>query len=422
MTAFLECSEARVVVSRQDVVLGHDSCGSSVVDEFPADDLSREVYCILGLPIDAIDLPGVLRRINFASGNSSSLFLSTPNLNYLINSHANPEFRELLLLSDLCPADGVPIVWLGRLLGAPIKSRVAGSDILAAAKTIRTSEQRLKLFLFGGAEGVAAAASRAFNAARDGVVCVGSLYPGFGSVEELSNDEIIDTINSSGADFLVVSLGANKGQAWLTRNYRRLQIPVRAHLGAALNFEARTVKRAPIIVRKLCLEWLWRVKEEPHLWRRYWNDGVSLLRLLNVKVLPLVIHRFVRRKAYLKRLVVDVAVHDELTVNLKICGAATSNNIDRIEAAFRAALSTGKRIVIDFCAASAVDARFLGLLLMVRKRAARDNTKVTLRGLSPGLKRQFRLNGAEFLLEADNSTEPDAILDFPQTSPKTSAA
>ncbi len=422
MTAFLECSETRVVGSRRGVVLAHESCMSSVADEFPADELSREVYCILGLPIDAIDLPSVLRRINFASANSSPLFLSTPNLNFLINSHANSEFRQSLLLSDLCPADGVPIVWLGRLLGAPIKGRVAGSDILAATKTFRTSEQPLRLFLFGGAEGVAAAASRALNAARNGVVCVGSFYPGFGSVEELSNDEIIDTINSSGADFLVVSLGANKGQAWLTRNYGRLQIPIRAHLGATLNFEAGTVKRAPIIMRKLCLEWLWRVKEEPYLWRRYWHDGVILLRLLNFHVLPLIIHRFVRRKAYLKPLAVDAAVHDELTVNLKVCGAATSSNIDGIEAAFRAALSTRKRIVIDFSAVSAVDARFLGLLLMFRKRADRDNTKVTLRGLSSGLKRQFRLNGAEFLLEADNSTEPDVILGFPQASAKTSAA
>ena len=273
MTTFLECSEARVVGSRRDVVLARDGCVCSVVDEFPADDLSREVYCILGLPIDAIDLPSVLRRINFASANSLPLFLSTPNLNFLINSHANSEFRQSLLLSDVCPADGVPIVWLGRLLGAPIKGRVAGSDILAATKTIRTPEQPLKLFLFGGPEGVAAAASRALNAARNGVVCVGSFYPGFGSVEELSNDEIIDTINSSGADFLVVSLGANKGQAWLTRNYHRLQIPIRAHLGATLNFEAGTVKRAPIIMRKLCLEWLWRVKEEPYLWRRYCHDG-----------------------------------------------------------------------------------------------------------------------------------------------------
>lgn len=422
MTAFLECSESRVVDSQRDVVLGDDCCVSSVVDEFPTDDLSREVYCILGLPIDAIDLPSVLSRINLASANSSPLFLSTPNLNFLINSHANSEFRQSLLLSDLCPADGVPIVWLGRLLGGPIKGRVAGSDILAATKTIRTSEQPLKLFLFGGAEGVAAAASRALNAARNGVLCVGSFYPGFGSVEELSNDEIIDTINSSGADFLVVSLGANKGQAWLTRNYHRLQIPIRAHLGATLNFEAGTLKRAPIIMRKFCLEWLWRIKEEPYLWRRYWHDGVILLRLLNFHVLPLVIHRFVRRKAYLQSLMVEVAVHEEHTVNLKICGAATSNNIDGIEAAFRVALSTKKRIVIDFSATSAVDARFLGLLFMFRKRAHRDSTKVTLRGLSSGLKRHFRLNCAEFLLEADNSTKPDAILGFPQTSAKTSAA
>src|ERR1700735_2216595 len=98
MTTFLDCSETRVVGSRRDVVLSHDGCVASVVNEFPADDLSREVYCILGLPIDAIDLPSVLRRINFASANSSPLFLSTPNLNFLINSHANSEFRQSLLL------------------------------------------------------------------------------------------------------------------------------------------------------------------------------------------------------------------------------------------------------------------------------------------------------------------------------------
>ncbi len=416
MTAFLECSETRVVGSRRGVVLVHDSCVSSVVDELPAEDLSREVYCILGLPIDVIDLPSVLRRINFASANSLPLFLSTPNLHFLINSHANSEFRQSLLLSDLCPADGVPIVWLGRLLGAPIKGRVAGSDILAATKTVRTSQQPLKLFLFGGAEGVAAAASRALNAVRNGVVCVGSFYPGFGSVEELSNDEIIDTINSSGADFLVVSLGANKGQAWLTRNYHRLQIPIRAHLGATLNFEAGTVKRAPIIMRKLCLEWLWRVKEEPYLWRRYWHDGSVLLGLLYSQVLPLVIDRFIKRNLYLMPLVVDTVVHGENSVNFKICGAATGNNINKIASAFRAGITTAKHIVIDFSETCAVDARFLGLLLMLTKRADCSNTKVNLVGLSSELKRYFRLNGAEFLLEPDIGTETDAMLGIAKAS------
>ena len=273
MTAFFECSETGVVGSRQDVVLSHNSCGSSVVDEFPVDDLSREVYCILGLPIDAIDLPAVLRRINFASANSTPLFLSTSNLNYLLIVMRIQIPKEVSASqSHLCPADGVPIVWLGRLLGAPIKGRVAGFHFCRDEVSL-SLEQRLKVFLFGGAEGVAAGSFACLKRCTDGLCGLGSFYPGFGSVEELSNDEFIDTVNSSGADFLVVSLGANKGQAWLTRNYRRLTISIRAHLGATLNFEARTVKRAPIIMQKLCLEWLWRVKEEPYLWRRYWHDG-----------------------------------------------------------------------------------------------------------------------------------------------------
>ena len=134
---------------------------ASPSDQGAWDDLSREVYCVLGMPIDLIDLTGVLGRIDFAAATASTLFLSTPNLNYLVHCLSDLEFRDSMLLSDLSPADGMPIVWLGRLLGVPIKERVAGSDIFAALKALRDPEQPLKLFLFGGNEGVAAAASAA---------------------------------------------------------------------------------------------------------------------------------------------------------------------------------------------------------------------------------------------------------------------
>src|SRR5207244_10946213 len=101
----------------------------------------------------------------------------------------------------------------------------------------------------------------------------GVLDPGFGSVEEMSRDHIIDKVNAGAADFLAVSLGAKKGQLWLHRNHQRLTIPVRAHLGVTVNFQAGTVKRAPLRLRAWGLEWLWRIKEEPHLWRRYAHDG-----------------------------------------------------------------------------------------------------------------------------------------------------
>jgi N-acetylglucosaminyldiphosphoundecaprenol N-acetyl-beta-D-mannosaminyltransferase len=67
---------------------------------------------------------------------------------------------------------------------------------------------------------------------------------------------------------LAVFLSASKAQAWLVQNHERIQVPVRAQLGATINFEAGTIKRAPAFVRSAGLEWLWRIKEEPNLWPR----------------------------------------------------------------------------------------------------------------------------------------------------------
>lgn len=98
------------------------------------DDLAREVYCILGIPIDAIEMPATLCRVEAAAAAAEPFVLSTPNLNFLVNSQTDDEFRELLLMSDLCPPDGAPIIWIARLLGIPIRERTAGSDIFDALK------------------------------------------------------------------------------------------------------------------------------------------------------------------------------------------------------------------------------------------------------------------------------------------------
>ncbi len=252
----------------------------------PADDLARQIYCILGLPIDAVEMVDVLRRIEAAAASTTPLLISTVNVNFLAFSETDPAFRDSILRSDLCIIDGMPVVWIARLMGLPIRRRIAGSDVFAALKS-QPSARNLKLFLFGGNEGVAAAAARAINQRPDCMRCVGSSFPGFTGIEEMSRTEMIDQINASGANFLIVSLGAQKAQRWLLRNHNRLRVPIRTNFGAVLNFEAGTVKRAPPRVAQLGLEWLWRIKEEPWLWRRYWHDGQMLLRLLLTKVLPL---------------------------------------------------------------------------------------------------------------------------------------
>jgi N-acetylglucosaminyldiphosphoundecaprenol N-acetyl-beta-D-mannosaminyltransferase len=365
-----------------------------------ADDLAREVYCILGTPVDAIEMPAVLQRIKAAVASAAAFTISTPNLNFLVNSQSDREFRETLLLSDLSPTDGMPIVWIAQLMGIPIKHRISGSDIFEALKAPDGTGRPLKVFLFGGAEGVAAAASKALNVEPSGLACVGTMCPGFGTVDEMSRDEVIQEINSSRADFLVAALGAKKGQLWLQRNHHRLRIPIRAHLGATINFQAGTIKRAPRMLRKLGLEWLWRIKEEPHLWQRYWHDGIVLLHELVTCVLPLALWtRWQRLRWHPARHNLFIQqVQDDESVTLALFGAATARHVHKAISCFRDALVAGKKITVDLSHTRLVDARFLGLLLMLRKRLKEQQLGLELAGVSSRLERWFHLNGVGFLL------------------------
>jgi N-acetylglucosaminyldiphosphoundecaprenol N-acetyl-beta-D-mannosaminyltransferase len=363
------------------------------------EDFSREVYCILGMPIDAIDMPAVLERIEAAVQKRVPYLISTPNLNFLVQSRLNTDFRESLLSSDLCPADGMPIVWLARLMGIPIRSRIAGSDIYDALNSPSRAGRRLAIFLFGGQKGVAEAASRSVNSKKGGLNCTGHWYPGFGSVEDMSRDGIITMINASEADFLVASLGAEKGQTWLVHNHRRLRIPVRAHLGAVMNFEAGTVARAPTKLR-VGLEWMWRIYQEPHLWRRYWHDGLFLLRSTLTQVLPLMLwKRWLRltERAHNKHFKI-ANWQDGESIVVGLAGFATAQNVDKAVSCFRSALSQGKPVTIDLSQLRFIDARFIGALLMLRKILKGQGAALKFVGASRVVQRLFRLNGVQYLL------------------------
>jgi N-acetylglucosaminyldiphosphoundecaprenol N-acetyl-beta-D-mannosaminyltransferase len=373
---------------------------AETADSFRSNDLLREVYCILGLPIDAIEMPAVLRSIEFAVRRRTPFVLSTPNLNFLVRAMSHPEFRESILLSDLCPPDGMPIVWIARLMGIPIRRRVAGSEIFEALMSERSSGQQLKAYLFGGDDGVAAAAANAINDKRLGIQCVGSMSPGYGSIEELSCNNIIDQINASDADFLMVSLGALKGQLWLFRNRLRLGIPVRSHLGAVINFQADIIRRAPACLRNFGLEWLWRIKEEPHLWSRYLNDGLVFIRVLVMQILPLAIWSLWRRlqrrdKADLR---ISLATVDQSVVAVKFVGAATARHVDKAAFCLQQASETNDEVVVDVSLTQFIDGRFFGLLLMLRKQLIKRGGRLKFSGVSPGIEKMFRLNGVNFLL------------------------
>ena len=360
------------------------------------DDLSRNVFGFLGLSLDAINFASLLQSMEATAGNASPFLISTPNVNFLVTSQRNSEFRESVLLSDMCLADGMPLIWMAKLLKIPINERIAGSDLFGRLKSANGTGRPLRVFLLGGAAGLAEIVCEKLNTEKCGLECAGFLNPGFGTIEEMSTEHIIHTINSSCSDLLAVFFGAEKAQSWLMYNHLRLQVPIRAQFGATINFEAGTVKRAPHFLRSTGFEWLWRIKEEPYLWRRYWNDGKVLLQLLTTCVLPLMLSARWTRGTPDDLLI--SSKEDPTSVTLDLSGAAIIQHVDEAITHFRNALNTGKQITVDVSKTHSIDPRFFGLFLMVRKQLASQGKQLMFTGASPGIRRIFRLNKFRFLL------------------------
>jgi len=217
--------------------------------------------------------------------NGKSVVLSTLNVNWVVESFRNPPFRAAIVNSEIVVLDGKPLLWLSKLHGFPMQEVVPGSTLIQELHHEQTGEPPLTIFLFGGEKSVAQLAMQRINATPGGLKAVGALNPGFGSVEELSTPDIIEAINRARPDILLVALGAKKGVQWIARNRHQLDARIISHLGATINFLAGTVQRAPQFMRRLGLEWLWRIYQEPKLISRYARDGLTLFLLYPLHLL-----------------------------------------------------------------------------------------------------------------------------------------
>ncbi len=363
------------------------------------DDFDREVYCIGGLPFDAIDMAKTMARLRDAKFRKTSCFLTTPNLNFLALSQNDRDFRNSVIYSDIVIADGMPIVWIAKLLGIPVRERVSGSTLFEAFG--REWRRKMTVYFFGGPDGVAAEASKRINEGSIGLTCVGYHSPGFVGVDEMSKSSILDNINASKADFLVVALGAKKGQAWIVKNQSRIKLPIVSHLGAVINFEAQRLKRAPVYLQKIGLEWVWRIKEEPLLWKRYWYDGWFFLRLLATKIFPHVLwlrfnQRRLERLSYKSIVALD---YERVDCRLIVSGAVLDPISQEIRSVIRQASLQIKNVQVDIVNAEYLSFGFLGLLLLLKKQLDKQGLQLKVVGLRPEMRKLFDWNGLTYLIE-----------------------
>ncbi len=377
---------------RHDHSMGNQSVTASAV---PKTDFRRPVYCLLGLPFDAVRRDDAIRRIGAASP-SQPCFLSTPNLNFLIASQRDPGFRDSVIRSDLSVADGMPLVWMARLLGVPIPERVTGSDLFEAL--VRGEGRALTVYFFGGPDGVAEAASARLNAMAGPMRCVGFASPGFGSVEQMSDPEIIAGINNSGAEFVVVALGARKGQAWIERNRNALDAPVISHLGAVINFVSGSLARAPVLLQKLGLEWLWRIKEEPALWGRYARDAWALLLLIVTRVVPGLAYRLLGLFVNISPPGIRVE-HAGDTARLVVSGSWSEADLPMLHKTLETLTLEPVDVEMDVSDLGRIGGAFIGTLLLLYGHQSRVGLGFRILSVTPKVRRAFRMHCAEFLLD-----------------------
>ena len=311
----------------------------------------RDVIALFGLPFDVAGLEGTARRVADAAARGERLFLSTVNLDWLVQAGRDPAFRASALASGHVTMDGVPVVKLARMAGLAEAEKAAGSDLFD-----RLRAEPLTVFFFGGRPGAAEAAYARLNEGPGPMRATGWHDPGFGDVASMSGPEHLDPINESRADILIVALGAKKGQAWLMANRDRVTPPVVTHLGAVVDFAAGTVARAPAFLQRAGFEWAWRIGQDRALWRRYADDAGALPGLARAALA-------VRRGIAAGRAAAGPGEARLEGGRLTVSGAVGA---DALRAALKAA-DPARPLAIDLASDAAPDLRGWGQLLLARQ-------------------------------------------------------
>ena len=343
-----------------------------------ARDFQRDVWCLFGLPVDNLTMVSTKAILRERVNQGGTTVLSTINVNWVVQSFSDPEFRSAILNSDLVTLDGKPLLWLAKLLGCPMRETVPGSSLIEELMAEET-DKPLTIFLLGGEDNTAKRAMERINQRRGGLRAVGALNPGFGTVEQMSTSATINKINSTKPDILLVALGAKKGTLWIERNRNQLNAKIISHLGATINFLAGTVKRAPRLMQACGLEWAWRIIQEPKLFSRYAGDGLVML-LFFLPRLPLWWrYRYLYRQFRQEQPNTDVRVREStedilLSFGRNMQSTATVSFCEILNNCF----FSEKKLVLNFQETEFIDGEFLGCLLFWVSQVKKSGRKVEI--------------------------------------------
>lgn len=224
-----------------------------------------EVLCA---KIDIGSLEHVRQRVLAWGRVRDSRYVAVCNAHVVVTATTLESYRQVINDADLAIPDGAPVAWMMRRLGASGQRRVTGPDLMWALCE-SCAHSHLPIYLLGGSEKTLRMLSERLSAAFPGLLIAGVAAPPFRPLTPAEDSDLVSQVNASGAALVFVALGCPKQEAWMAAHKGRIA-GVMLGVGAAFDFHAGTVRRAPHWIQRVGMEWFHRLLSEPRrLWRRY---------------------------------------------------------------------------------------------------------------------------------------------------------
>ncbi|AMC36805.1 WecB/TagA/CpsF family glycosyltransferase [Janthinobacterium sp. B9-8] len=232
--------------------------------------VARKTTSVLGASIDVLDWDTALQRIKRWSSRRESRYICICNAHSVVTTTNDPAFYDVVKNADMATSDGAPVAWLMRKMGFYNQQRINGPDLMWKYCTeANKSGDWPSIYLYGSSEDTLRILLLKLSSSFPALKIVGAYSPPFRALAEQEEQEIISNINASGAGVVWVSLGCPKQEKWMAAHRGKINA-VMIGVGAAFDYHAGTIVRAPLWMQHSGLEWLHRLCSEPRrLWKRY---------------------------------------------------------------------------------------------------------------------------------------------------------
>ncbi len=246
---------------------------------------------ILGVKFNQITMKQTLAKVGQFVKSSTFHYIVTPNPEFVVLAQKDHQFRDILNDADISIADGAGIIWAAKHLKTPLPERIPGADFVLGLLPL-AAKRRYRLYLLGGEGEVAYLTKKVIEAEYPDIVVVGAESGPYLHAEDIFTAHspeifhVIERINQSQADILLVAFGAPKQEKFIYRHRHQLKVKVAIGIGGVFNYLSGVTPRAPEWLRKIGLEWLHRFFLQPRRLKRIYRAII---------VFPYLVYRYGRK-------------------------------------------------------------------------------------------------------------------------------